>query len=68
MSHKAIFLDYVFLAGQLKHLIFSIMQNKYWTEKPYHTAAEAVEVLHLDIFRIEDRCYQDVYGMACVFL
>lgn len=68
MSHKSIFLDYVFLAGQLKHLIFSIMQNKYWNEKPYHTAAKAVEVLHLDIFRTEARCYQDVYGMACVFL
>lgn len=68
MSHKALVLDYAFLAGQLKHLIFFIMQSKYWNEELYHMAAEATEVLHLDIFRIEDRCYQDVYGMACVFL
>lgn len=44
------------------------MQNKYWNEELYHTAAEAVAVLHLDIFRIEDRCDQDVCGMASVFL
>lgn len=44
------------------------MENKYWNEELYHMAAEASEVLYLNIFRIEDRCYQDVYGMACVFL
>lgn len=67
------------LVGQLKQLIFSIMQSKYrnvftlylqciYVQKPHHAAAEAVEVLHLDIFRLEDRCYQDAYGMTCVFL
>jgi len=30
MSHQAIILGYGFLAGQLKHLIFSVIQNKYW--------------------------------------
>lgn len=44
------------------------MQNKYWYGEPYHTVAEGVEVFHRDIFRIEDSCYQDVYGIDCVFL
>lgn len=44
------------------------IQECIYVQKPHHAAAEAVEVLHLDIFRLEDRCYQDAYGMTCVFL
>lgn len=64
---KLYFWIVVFLAGQLKYLVFSAMQNKYWYEELYHTVAEGVEVLHRDIFSIEDNCYQDVYGMDCIF-
>lgn len=67
MSHKAIFLDCGLFDWSVEIFDLFRNENKYWYEELYHTVAEGVEVLHRDIFSIEDNCYQDVYGMDCIF-